>query len=148
MYQLVLDIAEAMGLKIQLISDLISNIPLLSKNCHLILKFHPCSSKYNRYASPSPEPLRRPPSGSRPSRGESGYHSEESRSAGGRTRASSGVSRFCHDCGTKYPVSAAKFCCECGVKRLVFWAGGFNIIINKLYCAYCENRYWVQPRYW
>ena len=25
---------------------------------------------------------------------------------------------FCHDCGTKYPVPAAKFCCECGVRRM------------------------------
>ncbi|XP_037612869.1 zinc finger C2HC domain-containing protein 1A isoform X1 [Sebastes umbrosus] len=27
-------------------------------------------------------------------------------------------SKFCHDCGTKYPVEAAKFCCECGVRRM------------------------------
>ncbi|RDD44770.1 Zinc finger C2HC domain-containing protein 1A [Trichoplax sp. H2] len=26
--------------------------------------------------------------------------------------------KFCHECGTKYPVQNAKFCCECGVKRL------------------------------
>lgn len=29
------------------------------------------------------------------------------------------MSRFCHECGTKYPLSYAKFCVECGVKRLV-----------------------------
>lgn len=29
------------------------------------------------------------------------------------------MSRFCHECGTKYPLSYAKFCIECGVKRLV-----------------------------
>ncbi|XP_076271746.1 uncharacterized protein LOC143203455 isoform X2 [Rhynchophorus ferrugineus] len=29
------------------------------------------------------------------------------------------VSKFCHECGTKFPVSTAKFCVECGVKRLV-----------------------------
>lgn len=27
-------------------------------------------------------------------------------------------SKFCHECGTKYPVDWAKFCCECGVKRM------------------------------
>ncbi|XP_054265680.1 uncharacterized protein LOC128988433 isoform X1 [Macrosteles quadrilineatus] len=29
------------------------------------------------------------------------------------------VARFCHECGAKYPVLAAKFCCQCGVRRLV-----------------------------
>lgn len=28
-------------------------------------------------------------------------------------------SRFCHECGNKFPVDTAKFCIECGVKRLV-----------------------------
>ncbi|XP_065652330.1 zinc finger C2HC domain-containing protein 1B isoform X6 [Hydra vulgaris] len=28
------------------------------------------------------------------------------------------VASFCHDCGAKYPVPAAKFCCECGVRRM------------------------------
>ena len=28
------------------------------------------------------------------------------------------MSKFCHECGTKYPVENAKFCCECGMKRL------------------------------
>ncbi|XP_069076496.1 zinc finger C2HC domain-containing protein 1A isoform X4 [Pleurodeles waltl] len=28
-------------------------------------------------------------------------------------------SKFCHECGTKYPVESAKFCCECGVRRMV-----------------------------
>ncbi|XP_046879690.1 zinc finger C2HC domain-containing protein 1A isoform X1 [Hypomesus transpacificus] len=27
-------------------------------------------------------------------------------------------SKFCHECGTKYPVELAKFCCECGVRRM------------------------------
>ncbi|XP_072427438.1 zinc finger C2HC domain-containing protein 1A [Chiloscyllium punctatum] len=26
--------------------------------------------------------------------------------------------RFCHECGTKYPIECAKFCCECGVRRM------------------------------
>ncbi|XP_041924816.1 zinc finger C2HC domain-containing protein 1A isoform X1 [Alosa sapidissima] len=28
------------------------------------------------------------------------------------------LTKFCHECGTKYPVECAKFCCECGVKRM------------------------------
>uniref|UniRef100_A0A1A8PSV8 Zinc finger C2HC domain-containing protein 1A n=1 Tax=Nothobranchius rachovii TaxID=451742 RepID=A0A1A8PSV8_9TELE len=27
-------------------------------------------------------------------------------------------SKFCHACGTKYPVVSARFCCECGVRRM------------------------------
>nr|XP_008512793.1 PREDICTED: zinc finger C2HC domain-containing protein 1A [Equus przewalskii] len=27
--------------------------------------------------------------------------------------------KFCHECGTKYPVEWAKFCCECGIRRMV-----------------------------
>ncbi|XP_017571949.1 zinc finger C2HC domain-containing protein 1A isoform X1 [Pygocentrus nattereri] len=26
--------------------------------------------------------------------------------------------KFCHECGTRYPVDWAKFCCECGVRRM------------------------------
>lgn len=29
------------------------------------------------------------------------------------------MSKFCHECGSKYPVAVAKFCCECGVRRLI-----------------------------
>ncbi|KAK4874722.1 hypothetical protein RN001_014082 [Aquatica leii] len=28
------------------------------------------------------------------------------------------ISKFCHECGSKYPIETAKFCVECGVKRL------------------------------
>ncbi|XP_047992302.1 formin-J-like isoform X2 [Leguminivora glycinivorella] len=28
------------------------------------------------------------------------------------------LSRFCHECGSRFPVDTAKFCIECGVKRL------------------------------
>ncbi|XP_076361880.1 uncharacterized protein LOC143252914 isoform X2 [Tachypleus tridentatus] len=28
------------------------------------------------------------------------------------------TTRFCHQCGTRYPVSSAKYCCECGARRL------------------------------
>ena len=29
------------------------------------------------------------------------------------------IPKFCHECGSEYPISTAKFCIECGVKRLV-----------------------------
>ena len=43
---------------------------------------------------------------------------------GGNTKGIEGNSaghlpKFCHECGTKYPVEWAKFCCECGVRRMV-----------------------------
>ena len=28
------------------------------------------------------------------------------------------LANFCHECGTKYPVTTAKFCCECGIRRM------------------------------
>lgn len=27
--------------------------------------------------------------------------------------------KFCHECGTKYPVEWAKYCCECGIRRMI-----------------------------
>ncbi|XP_076824150.1 uncharacterized protein LOC143470124 [Clavelina lepadiformis] len=33
-------------------------------------------------------------------------------------KASSQPSKFCHECGARYPVVNAKFCCECGIKRI------------------------------
>lgn len=27
--------------------------------------------------------------------------------------------KFCHECGSRYPLSSAKFCCECGVRRII-----------------------------
>lgn len=33
-------------------------------------------------------------------------------------RSGTRLSKFCYECGTKYPVVHAKYCCECGVKRL------------------------------
>ncbi|XP_029447373.1 zinc finger C2HC domain-containing protein 1A isoform X3 [Rhinatrema bivittatum] len=43
---------------------------------------------------------------------------------GGNTKssdrnASEQFTKFCHECGTRYPVECAKFCCECGVRRMV-----------------------------
>ncbi|KAL1464751.1 hypothetical protein WDU94_004369 [Cyamophila willieti] len=35
------------------------------------------------------------------------------------SRSGTKLSKFCHECGTQYPLSSAKFCCQCGVRRLV-----------------------------
>lgn len=45
---------------------------------------------------------------------------------GGSSKNSEGnssvqLSKFCHECGTRYPVEWAKFCCECGIRRMVVW---------------------------
>ncbi|KAK6629602.1 hypothetical protein RUM43_003419 [Polyplax serrata] len=37
----------------------------------------------------------------------------------GKTNQPVKMSKFCHECGSKYPVAVAKFCCECGVRRLI-----------------------------
>lgn len=37
----------------------------------------------------------------------------------GDNNGSGQLTKFCHECGTKYPVQWAKFCCECGVRRMV-----------------------------
>ncbi|XP_077126813.1 zinc finger C2HC domain-containing protein 1A isoform X1 [Ranitomeya variabilis] len=37
----------------------------------------------------------------------------------GDNNGSGQMTKFCHECGTKYPVQSAKFCCECGVRRMV-----------------------------
>ncbi|XP_033726534.1 zinc finger C2HC domain-containing protein 1A-like [Pecten maximus] len=51
---------------------------------------------------------------------ESGYYSSSSENeVHSQYGVKQNVSRFCHECGTKYPVSHAKFCCECGIKRFV-----------------------------
>ncbi|XP_064597788.1 zinc finger C2HC domain-containing protein 1B-like [Liolophura sinensis] len=53
---------------------------------------------------------------------EQNYGSSESNGyyGGGSSagRQGSAGARFCHECGTKYPVYTAKFCCECGVRRM------------------------------
>ncbi|XP_042695707.1 zinc finger C2HC domain-containing protein 1A isoform X1 [Centrocercus urophasianus] len=43
---------------------------------------------------------------------------------GGSSKSNEGNSsvqlpKFCHECGTRYPVEWAKFCCECGIRRMV-----------------------------
>ncbi|XP_020621081.1 zinc finger C2HC domain-containing protein 1A-like [Orbicella faveolata] len=48
-------------------------------------------------------------------------HKTAAQFGSGRQREGSAgkkLSKFCHECGTKYPVENAKFCCECGMKRL------------------------------
>uniref|UniRef100_F7DH85 Zinc finger C2HC domain-containing protein 1A n=2 Tax=Monodelphis domestica TaxID=13616 RepID=F7DH85_MONDO len=38
---------------------------------------------------------------------------------GNEGNSSGQLSKFCHECGTRYPVEWAKFCCECGIRRMV-----------------------------
>ena len=28
------------------------------------------------------------------------------------------LSKFCYECGSRFPVPQAKYCCECGTKRI------------------------------
>ncbi|XP_019399603.1 PREDICTED: zinc finger C2HC domain-containing protein 1A [Crocodylus porosus] len=58
--------------------------------------------------------------------GKLGYDSGDCSSSvnGGSSKSSEGnspvqLSKFCHECGTRYPVDWAKFCCECGIRRMV-----------------------------
>ncbi|XP_064189237.1 zinc finger C2HC domain-containing protein 1A isoform X1 [Anguilla rostrata] len=47
------------------------------------------------------------------------YNSRNHAKSGGEVDYSSAQqTKFCHECGTKYPVDWAKFCCECGVKKM------------------------------
>nr|XP_046228009.1 zinc finger C2HC domain-containing protein 1A isoform X2 [Scatophagus argus] len=88
----------------------------------------------------NPSGLTSPPSGvgSKTRAASSGYSSARSTQSGigaGKKRVDTYISRnevdgmnevgnggmtskFCHACGTKYPVESAKFCCECGVRRM------------------------------
>ncbi|KAM9101659.1 zinc finger C2HC domain-containing protein 1A isoform X4 [Sarcophilus harrisii] len=38
---------------------------------------------------------------------------------GNEGNSSGQLPKFCHECGTRYPVEWAKFCCECGIRRMV-----------------------------
>ena len=50
---------------------------------------------------------------------ESGYYSSSSENdITNNKMASSVASKFCHECGTLFPVAQARFCGECGVKRM------------------------------
>ncbi|OPJ83587.1 hypothetical protein AV530_006456 [Patagioenas fasciata monilis] len=56
--------------------------------------------------------------------GKMGYDSGDHSVNGGSSKSSEGnsavhLSKFCHECGTRYPVEWAKFCCECGIRRMV-----------------------------
>jgi len=46
--------------------------------------------------------------------------SRDGSSDGTRSQASNsnGLPKFCHQCGTKYPITIAKYCYECGSRRL------------------------------
>ena len=40
------------------------------------------------------------------------------KNGGGGGGGGSSSQRFCHECGSQYPVQAAKFCCQCGAQKL------------------------------
>ncbi|ESO86026.1 hypothetical protein LOTGIDRAFT_167531 [Lottia gigantea] len=65
---------------------------------------------------PGTTPARTPGSTGTPGRtpGTTGTPGRTPTTSAGRGK----TSRFCHDCGTKYPVVTAKFCCECGIRRI------------------------------
>ena len=99
---------------------------LATSSIRIIIDFFPFSFS-PLMSDPSPTP---PPYSGRPSpanrnqrrthrENDNGYHSN---SDGSRDempgRGKSAAARFCHECGTKYPVMSAKFCCECGMKRV------------------------------
>lgn len=44
------------------------------------------------------------------------------------------LSKFCHECGQRFP-ETAKFCCECGVRRLALW----NASSFFEYCHHCMD---------
>ncbi|XP_076014049.1 zinc finger C2HC domain-containing protein 1A [Genypterus blacodes] len=46
------------------------------------------------------------------------YNSRNNDNSGNEVDNSGAASKFCHACGTKYPIESAKFCCECGIRRM------------------------------
>ena len=49
---------------------------------------------------------------------ESGYYSSSSENDIANNKVASSTSKFCHECGTMFPVAQARFCSECGIKRM------------------------------
>ena len=47
-----------------------------------------------------------------------GQHGISGVSVGLKSRPHSGVAKFCHECGARFPTQQVKFCTECGLKRL------------------------------
>jgi len=43
------------------------------------------------------------------------------------------MSKFCHECGFKYPIADVKFCTECGMRRIVSWLSIFDhhVMLSK-----------------
>ncbi|KAM4606005.1 zinc finger C2HC domain-containing protein 1A isoform 2-T2 [Polymixia lowei] len=46
------------------------------------------------------------------------YNSRNDAVSGSAENISAAKSKFCHACGTKFPIESAKFCCECGIRRM------------------------------
>ncbi|XP_037953722.1 putative uncharacterized protein DDB_G0282133 isoform X2 [Teleopsis dalmanni] len=47
------------------------------------------------------------------------HHSNSSLSSSSNMSSSMKMSKFCHECGTKFIIEQAKFCMDCGVRRIV-----------------------------
>ncbi|CAH1774676.1 unnamed protein product, partial [Owenia fusiformis] len=75
------------------------------------------SPMYSPENTPSPPAVGRPHSAKHRGRiiHEPHVQTEEHLPSMGRVGS---AAKFCHECGTKFPVPTAKFCCECGVKRV------------------------------
>ncbi|XP_060920883.1 zinc finger C2HC domain-containing protein 1A isoform X1 [Labrus mixtus] len=64
-------------------------------------------------------PVRNSPSGTAPNKKKVDTYISRNDVDGSIDIANGGMkSKFCHACGTRFPVESAKFCCECGVKRM------------------------------
>lgn len=57
------------------------------------------------------------PSPSGPNRNTGGYAAQQ-RQTGPSNPGSAGTSKFCHECGSEFPVKWARFCSFCGDRRL------------------------------
>jgi endogenous inhibitor of DNA gyrase (YacG/DUF329 family) len=82
--------------------------PALGSSRQPVVKNLPQSRQQNGYHQPSPS--------------NDPWSRVSSSSSGGRGPALSEhgmpMSRYCYECGSKYPVPQAKYCCMCGIRRL------------------------------
>ncbi|CAL8311715.1 unnamed protein product [Merluccius merluccius] len=79
----------------------------------------PSSKPSSGIARSVPSSLTSPPSGLVHAHAHTHTHTHTQNDVGGGNEVDGGAKgKFCHECGTKYPVEAAKFCCECGVRRM------------------------------
>ncbi|XP_064652253.1 zinc finger C2HC domain-containing protein 1A-like isoform X2 [Lineus longissimus] len=85
-----------------------SNMSRYSNSMESLTHLSPAVSPSDFDSRTSPSRYRGTPPGS-------GRGMTSNASAG---RQGNAVGKFCHECGTKYPIATAKFCGECGIKRM------------------------------